>query len=216
MVDARDEDRPRAAGRGAGWLLFAGVGAFALAIGVLTWVAGQGAPAEIQGTVLERPRPVPDFQLLDQDGVAVDGSMLRGRWSVLFFGFTHCPDVCPTTLYSLKRAVAELDQPPQVIFVSVDPMRDTVERIAPYVRYFDPAFIGLTGELADVQALTDGLGVAVAYVPLATGEGGGAEGYTVDHTASLFVIDPQGRLAALLHAPHHPAALARDLEALSR
>ncbi|MCH7929380.1 MAG: SCO family protein [Proteobacteria bacterium] len=192
-------------------ILTLGVTVLAIAAGVLGWIASQPARPDLAGTLLAQPRPLPAFSLVRHDGVPVTAAELRGHWSVLFFGFTHCPDVCPTTMLTLQQTMAAIEGPrPMVILVSLDPMRDTPDQLAPYVTYFDSEFVGFTGELADVQILADGLGVAYAYVP---GEG---DDYSVDHTASLFLIDPKGRLAALFHPPHDATALARDLQEIMR
>jgi protein SCO1 len=189
-----------------------GITLLAIALGVLSWMANRPpVRPDIAGTLLSQPRPVPAFTLVRHDGVAVTEADLSGRWSILFFGFTHCPDVCPTTLLVLRETMAAMSGPrPEVILVSLDPMRDTPEQLAPYVTYFDPDFVGFTGELVDVQALADGLGVAYAYV---AGEDGD---YTVDHTASLFLIDPDRRLTALFHPPYTAARMARDLQEIMR
>jgi protein SCO1/2 len=195
------------------------IAVLATTAGVAAWLGGRALqPAGVgsleSGTLLSQPRRIPSFSLTRHDGQAATREDLEGRWSILFFGFTHCPDVCPTTLFMLRDTMRALDEAgsdrPAVILVSLDPMRDTVEVMGPYVTYFDPSFAGFTGELTDVQELADGIGVAYAYV---AGEG---EDYSVDHTASLFLIDPQGQLAALFNPPHDPAALARDLTEVLR
>ena len=183
----------------------------ALALGAVSahWLwAPAPAPAH-DVLVLDAPRPVPDLALLDHHGRPFDRSRLAGRWSVLFFGFTRCPDICPTTLIALAGASGYLDdlpagQQPQVVFVSVDPMRDDPETLARYVPHFDPDFTGVTGELPAVQTLTGSLGVAVSYRRQAEGD------YSVDHSAALFLVDPEARLRAIFPAPHDAARLARD------
>lgn len=131
----------------------------------------------------------------------------------MFFGFTTCPDICPTTLALLARVEKSLsDLPtqtrPQVVLVSVDPERDTPEQLQKYVRFFSPSFVGVTGSPAQIDEFTRAMGAPVAKRPL--GEGG----YTVDHSGSIFVIDPSGAMRALFSPPHSQDALVADLRAL--
>ncbi len=165
------------------------------------------ASAPVNATWLRAPRPLPEFELLSHSGQVFNKESLNGNWSILFFGFTNCPDVCPTTLSTLNRVVdgiaARGNRQPRVIFVSVDPMRDNVEKMAAYVPYFNADFIGLTGDLASVQALTRELGVAVSYAPIASPVADGEQqDYTVDHSTALFLVDPDGRLSGIFGAPH--------------
>ncbi len=193
-------------------LLVAALAAVALALGAATahWLYRSQAARTPHATVLEAPRPLPEFELVDHGGQPFRQDSLSGHWSILFFGFTRCPDVCPTTLHTLARASELLDnlpeeRRPRVIFVSVDPVRDDPEALARYVSWFDARFVGVTGELAGVQALTDGLGVAVSYVREPAGED-----YTVDHTAALFLVDPRTRLRAIFSSPHEASRIVRD------
>jgi protein SCO1/2 len=161
------------------------------------------------GTLLEPARALPSFSLVDQANQPFANDDLRGTWSFMFFGFTNCPDVCPTTLRMLaqtKQSLADLPtaQQPRVILVSVDPKRDTPEQLAAYVKFFDPAFVGVTGAAEALDAFTRQVGVPVAITP---SEGGG---YTVDHSAAIFLIDPTGAIRALFSAPHSPKSIAED------
>jgi protein SCO1/2 len=137
---------------------------------------------------------------------------LRGNWSLLFFGYTNCPDFCPTTLATLAAMnkglrAAKAQVVPQVIFVSVDAKRDTPEQLAKYVPYFDPQFIGLTAaDQPGIEAMAKKLGVAVILTPTADGS------YTVDHSGAIFVLNPDGRLAAILTGPFSVAALQGDFQ----
>lgn len=171
--------------------------------------AEQAALEPVNATWLRAPRPLPEFELLSHSGQAFRKENLAGNWNILFFGFANCPDVCPTTLATLNRVVGGIaDQgkrPPRVIFVSVDPMRDSVDKLAAYVPYFNPDFIGLTGEFARIQNLTRELGVAVIYSPAKETEPvqkGERQDYTVDHSTTLFLVDPDGRLSGIFGAPH--------------
>jgi len=174
--------------------------------------AGPAAPDDIDATIFNAPRPIPGFALTDHNGEAFDPQRLQDHWTLLFFGFTHCPDVCPTTLNTLARSRALLsDLPaslqPEVVLISVDPERDTVEKLRDYVPFFDPTFIGVTGTTAEIDALTAALGVAHMKVPREDGD------YTVDHSSAIFLIDPTGRQAALFSAPHEAASLAARYKA---
>ncbi len=186
----------------------------AAALGVLFGQRVSVPPAPEQALVLTEPRPLPRFLLTDHHGADFGPERLAGRWTFLFFGFTHCPDVCPTTLQTLARARAELaDLPPPerpgVVMVSVDPLRDTPAQLAGYVPYFDPEFLGVTGAEEALRPLTSSLGVAYSYTP-----GGDGKGYTVDHTAALFLVDPAGRLAAVFGTPHAADRIASDYRAI--
>jgi protein SCO1/2 len=161
------------------------------------------------GTALPEPRALPDFALVDQAGRAFGRARLEGRWSLLFTGFTHCPDVCPTTLAlmaDLNRRVARDDL--QFVFVSVDPERDTPDAVARYLAHFDAALVGATGERAQMERLTAGLGLAQVRNP------GSGEEYTVDHSTAFVLIDPEARLAGYFSAPHVRDALVADHAAL--
>jgi protein SCO1/2 len=169
------------------------------------------APPELErATMFETPRPLADFALVDQAGRAFDLDRLRGRWTLLFFGFTHCPDICPMTLAELaevRRALADLPpaQHPVVVLVTVDPLRDTPDVMARYVRHFDPEFQGATGTPGAIEALTRELGVAVMMgAPAADGS------YTVDHSAAVFVMSPAAEYTAVFGTPHDADTIARD------
>jgi protein SCO1 len=168
------------------------------------------SPGLERATLYATPRELPAFRLVDQDGRAFGPERFRGRWNFLFFGFVNCPDICPTTLATLaaaRRALGDLPEAerPGVAFVSVDPGRDTPALVGRYVAHFDPAFTGATGAADAIAALTGSLGVAVIIGPPQAGGG-----YSVDHTAAVFLVDPDARVAALFGAPHESAAIARD------
>jgi protein SCO1/2 len=172
-------------------------------------------PAALEhATRYDAPRPLPAFALVDQAGRPFGPERLRGRWTFVFFGFVNCPDICPTTLATLAAAKAALsDLPaqdrPDVLFVSVDPGRDTPELLGRYVAHFDPAFTAATGSREAIDALAAALGVAVIIGPPA------ADGsYAVDHSAAIFLVDTGARVAALFGAPHEAGAIARDYRRL--
>ena len=162
------------------------------------------------GTLLAPPRTLADFSLIDNRGRSFGAANLRGHWSLMFFGYTNCPDFCPTTLTTLAALATQLRAagtvaPPQVIFVSVDAKRDTPARLDAFVPAFDPDFIGLTAPSQPaIEALAKKWGVAVAIQSAPNGD------YIVDHSAAIFVIDPAGQLAAILSGPFTVDALQSD------
>lgn len=167
------------------------------------------------GTLLTPPRPLPDIALVDHDGRPFDRSRLHGHWSLLFFGFTNCPDVCPATLGVLAQVEKQLgdlpaEQRPQIVLVSVDPERDTPEQLAKYVKFFSASFVGVGGAPQAIAEFTRNLGAPVMKTPLPEG------GYTVDHSAAIFAINPAGELRALFSPPHSPKALTADVRRLVR
>ena len=177
-----------------------------------------GAFKQLRGTLLyPTPRELPAFSLTRADGARVDAGQWTGSWRLVFLGFTTCPDVCPTTLGTLKSAIAEARrQAPQarfdVSFVSVDPERDTLEKLGAYVGFFSPEFEAVTGEKAALDVLVRGFSAIYEKVPT----GSGPFDYTIDHTASIFVISPDGKLVGLMRAPHDARAIAADLVDLAK
>jgi protein SCO1/2 len=174
------------------------------------WLAQQldrGAPALASGTWLPRARPVSEFRLTDQDGRPFTRRGLAGTPVLVYFGFTRCPDVCPTTLAKLARVAHAAPLPGlRVVFVSVDPQRDPPPTVGLYVHAFDPGFTGLTGDAAAIGALAVSFGVAMNRVELPGGD------YTMDHTAAVFLLDRQGRICAIFTPPFEVAALVADLK----
>lgn len=172
------------------------------------------APATpISALVLPASNPVPAFSLLDQRGESVDQGVFTGQWDLVFFGFTHCPDICPATLQVLaaaKKTLADNGQQvlPRIVLVSVDPERDTPDILAEYVAYFGDDNLGLTGTLDEIRKLTDGLGI---YFEKQAANG---ESYVVDHSAAVLVIDPDGGFHALFSGPHVVANYVHDLPLL--
>ncbi|RME86098.1 MAG: SCO family protein [Caldilineae bacterium] len=156
-----------------------------------------------------------DFTLTAHTGERVSLADFRGKYVILYFGYTFCPDVCPTTMAQLAQAMKLLDAPKaervQVLFVSVDPERDTPERLAQYVPAFDPTFIGLTGTPDEIAAAATPMGIYYAK-----NEVGGASGYLVDHTASVMVLDEEGRVRLIWPYGTTAAEMAEDLDHLLR
>jgi len=167
-------------------------------------------PALASGTWLPAPRSIAPLALTDQSGAAFTQAQLAGAPTVVFFGFTHCPDVCPTTLLKLARARAAAHASWRVVFVSLDPGRDSPALLAQYLHAFDSSFVGLTGSAAAIGELAARFGVAFARVDLPGGD------YTIDHSATLFLLDREGRMVAVFTPPFDEARLAADLDAAAR
>jgi protein SCO1 len=160
-------------------------------------------------------RPPAAFRLIDHNGQLFDNHRLAGHWNLLSFGYTYCPDVCPLTMQVLQNIDGELSAhagapslpKPQFIFISVDPERDTAERLRQYVGYFHPDFIGVSGDHENLKALAESLGVFYARLENPQHP----DRYQVDHSASLFLLDPNGRIRALFSAPLMAQTIANDL-----
>lgn len=164
------------------------------------------------GTLLGKARPVIDFTLSDTQGQPFTKAALQGHWTVIFPGFTFCPDVCPTTLTTLKAVQAQLgaDAPRvQFVMLSVDPERDTPEVLDRYVHAFSPDFVGVTGPAEVLDALGESIGYVYTKVPGAT-----PETYTVDHSAAMILIGPDATLRGYFTPPYRVEALVADLQAL--
>ena len=154
---------------------------------------------------LSQPRIFSDFELLDHRGESFSLENLRGHWTILFFGFTNCPDICPTTMATLAQMYQFLSSDEQeklqVVMVSLDPERDTQEKMAEYVPYFNADFVGVTGNKHLIRRMTAELNIAYNKVPL---EG---DNYTVDHSTQLVLINPRGHYHGFFKAPHGEVAM---------
>jgi protein SCO1/2 len=174
------------------------------------------APVLESGTFLPTPKVLADFRLVDTTGAPATAAVLRGHPTLVFFGFTHCPDVCPTTLAILaqvQKQVAQQDETLaglKVALISVDPERDTPAQLGSYIASFGGDLIGLTGSAPEIVDVSRSFGVASSRVDL----GGG--NYTMDHSATIFALDSGGRIIAVFTPPFRAAALASDLARLSR
>ena len=160
------------------------------------------------------PRILEDWQLVRADGQPVGPAQLRGHWTLVFLGFTHCPDVCPTTLATLAKAQkqwAALPEArrPRLLFVSVDPDRDTPQRTGEYAHYFHPDTWAATADAAARANFARAMGLVYMKVPLEGGD------YTMDHSATMVVLDPQGRQAGLIGPPLDAQAIANDMARLA-
>ena len=146
----------------------------------------------------EQPRPLEDFSLTNHLGESVSVAALKGQWTLVFFGFTSCPDICPTTMGVLARLTSAMASPPQVIMVSVDPQRDTPAALKTYVLSFNPSFTGYTGKFDEIVRLARQLNMAFGKVPAKQQP----DAYTVDHSVSISIINPLGEYQGFLKRPH--------------
>lgn len=168
--------------------------------------------------LMSAPRALPDFALRQSDRTQLVPGELRGHWTVVFIGFTFCPDICPTTLAELAQAQnrwATLPEStrPRVLFVSVDPERDTIEKTGEYAHAFHKDTLAATADLPALEAFTKSLSMVFAKIPLS--DDAPPDQYTIDHSGFLVVLDPQGRMAGLIRPPFQPKAIAEDLAALT-
>ena len=163
-------------------------------------------PSLITGKILVRPMEIDNFELIDQNNEVFNKKSLEGGWTVLFFGYTNCPDVCPTTIYKLaeiKNGIKE-DLPSanfNTVLVTLDPDRDSTERLHEYIGYFDETMLGVTGKYENIQSFTSSLSVFYQRINK-------EEGYDFNHTASIFVFDKDGSLFATMS----PANTVGELE----
>lgn len=176
---------------------------------------GQGDPTVLLDAgivLLPQSRNLPELSLTNQDGQTVAVDQLKDQWSLLFFGYTFCPDICPATLAQLRQLQGQL--PPEtlaklrIVLVTVDPNRDTPQQLKKYLDYFDAGFIGLTGEEATIQKLANG--VSIPFIPADTSK----ENYTVDHSGNLVLIGPDGKQRGFIRAPINNTKLAAQLPGL--
>lgn len=185
------------------WLLVAAV----VALLVMVWAVGRVETNRVeQAAAYGTP-----FELVDQNDRPATEAVLRGRPTALFFGFTHCPDVCPTTLYEMagyQKALKAEGRDLGVVFVSVDPERDTPDILRTYVGALSPDIVALTGDPAKVSEMVKGFGIHAAKVPQ-------GDSYTMDHTASVLLLDRDGRFVGTIAYGEDPNAARAKLERLT-
>ena len=165
------------------------------------------------------PRPLPDFSLAQSDGTRLIPGELRGHWTLVFLGFTSCPDVCPTTLAELAKAQKQWQAIPEslrprVVFVSVDPERDTPARLGEYAHAFHKDTIAATADVPALERFATSLGMVFQKAPGKNFDNN-PDDYSMDHSASIAVLDPQGQLAGLMRPPFNPQVIADDLNKLT-
>ena len=180
----------------------------AIVVGLFVWKTvrtPQLSDEELRASgvfLMPRPRDIAPFELTNAGGGSFTNTDLQDRWSFVFFGFTHCPDICPTSMAVMGqvdlalREGREGNNPFQGVLVSVDPERDTPERLEAYAKAFSPRFVGAVGPREDLAALAQQLNVAFAKVP------DGAGGYTMDHTGHIVIINPMGHYHGFIKLPH--------------
>lgn len=188
------------------------IAAVAITAGILAAQALLKSKAPVDDPITSRfpaARQLQPFSLVDHQGNVFDNAALHGYWSFLFFGYTHCPDVCPTTLSVLNSVAGKLSDsaaPVRFVLVSVDPQRDTPERLARFVTYFNSDFIGVTGSEEGIEQLTRPLGIMHMQVA----DEATPDSYLVDHTAAVLLIDPNGNYHAVFTPPLSADAIAGD------
>ena len=176
---------------------------------VVVKVSKPSIPPELIGVLRPQVSLIREFQLTDQHGEKFDNQSLNGKWSFVFFGYTFCPDICPTTLAVLTAMQKQLQHAPeiwsdtQVVFVSVDPERDTQEILANYMDFFNKEFYAVTGSRSEIDKLTQQFGAGYIIEP-ETSPGH----YLVSHTGAIFLTDSQGALIASFSMPHDPGLIA--------
>lgn len=197
------------------YILFGGIMATAALLAGLYFGGAfhQQLPQLLSATLYPADFPkLADFALSDQNGQTYTQAELHKRWSLLFFGYTYCPDICPTTLHLLNQLELPLggdggSASVEIVFISVDPERDNATRLKEYMGYFNPRFTGLTGEHSQIDRLTRSLGAY--YHKRDTVDG---NSYLVDHSAALFLINPAGKPQALFSPPHTVEKLSHDIQ----
>ena len=168
-------------------------------------------------TIFPQPRLIQPFELKGADDKPFTQENLKGQYSLVFFGFTHCPALCPTTLSTLNQSYQMLQDRkvkslPQIVFISVDPERDTPAVIKTYLSSFNKAFVGATGSKKELDELTQEMSVLYTKVL----EPGKAEQYTIDHSGTLVLINPKGQVQGVFTLPHDAQKIAHDLEKIER
>lgn len=170
----------------------------------------------IQGVVINPPRKVGLPELYKDDGQTLTSTDMKGHWSLLFFGYTNCPDVCPTTLHVLAQTKKKAEKSanalsfPSVYFISVDPARDKTGVLAEYVDYFDKDFTGIAGEESMIKALT--LQLSAVYIIMPPEDATRPDNYIVDHSSALYLLNPDGKLVAMFNPPFTTQTLLKDIK----
>lgn len=182
---------------------------------LFSWLALQKPAATTRfATVLPEPMALPDFELIDQHGNPFNRESITGHWSLVFFGFTHCPDICPATLQQLALARDQVNESgggrfPDIILVSVDPERDTPDILKAYTASFGSGVSGVTGAIGELKKLTSATGIFFQK-SAQTGDN-----YSVDHSAVVLVINPNGEFHGLFSAPHTVDQFAEDVPVIT-
>lgn len=189
------------------------VAVLALILGIWLSMRAFGPPPEPANTVFSPSLDIASFNLTDTNGRAFDNAALQDHWTFLFFGFTNCPSICPTTMATLNQMYQILlndkqNPMPRVVMVSIDPDNDTPVRLQQYVSSFNPNFVGAIGSKEDIDQLTSSLNIV--YTKVQTSEN--PQGYTIDHSGAVLLIDPTGRLISIFSPPLDAATMANDFQ----
>ncbi|MFO7604603.1 MAG: SCO family protein [Gammaproteobacteria bacterium] len=172
-------------------------------------------PPDLEATFLPKGKPLAEFHLSDHEQQPFDLARFHGKWSFLFFGYVNCPDVCPMGLQVMQSVWQQLPPPlreqSQMVFVSVDPQRDTPALLKSYVEYFHPEFLGVTGELGQIDILTRSIGILYGYDDP---EPGSTE-YAVNHSAQIILIDPDARMRAVFSSPHEAGKISSTFQKIA-
>lgn len=171
----------------------------------------------VSATVFQQPRVLTPFNLTDDNDRPFTLDNFKGHLSLVFFGFTNCPDLCPTTLSVLNQVYKQLASTnpktlPQVVFISVDPEQDNSQAIAKYLSSFNPNFLGATGSQTALDQLTREL--SVLYMKVAQLQANADEHYSIDHSGAILIINPQGQFYGVFTTPHDPNKIAKDTQTL--
>lgn len=171
-------------------------------------------PVAIQGAIYPKAKLIHDFNIKNQLNETFTKADLIDHWSLVFVGYTHCPDICPTTMAVMDQVYGYMKEqqiePPQIVFLSIDPERDTPELLKEYVQYFNPDFIGLTGTKVEINQLTAQLNAVYKKAPGLSGKITDDD-YLMDHSSALMLLNPQGDLQSILTAPHLPGTIIESI-----
>lgn len=182
-----------------------------LAILVILVVKPSELPEIETGTLLEQPSLLPEINLVDHHGEAITRSDLTGKWSLLFTGFTSCPDICPATISVLSQLNEKLHAGGteiRMILLSIDPERDTPEVLSQYIELFGGQITGITGSLSGVEKFCNEIGMSFIHMPTSNGR------YTIEHSGAIVLIDPLARIAGYFRPPFNTESMAADLQAI--
>ena len=175
-------------------------------------------PSKFHGTVLSQPREINEFNLDGTDNKPFNNQSLNGQWTMVFFGFTNCGYVCPTTMAELGKFYKNLEQQgvkklPRVVMISIDPERDSQDKLETFVTAFDPHFYGARGSKDVVQSMTKELGVV--YAKIALNGQLTDDTYDIEHTGTVLLFNPKGQLSAFFTSPQNASLMAEDFKSLT-
>ena len=172
---------------------------------------------EFKGTLLDHPRPVKPFRLTGTNRKPFTNQSIKGHWTMIFYGFTNCGTICPTTMAQLGKMYRileknKVDSLPEVVMVSIDPEHDTLSRLTNYVKAFDPHFSGARGNTKAVHKMARGMGIV--YMKVLADRGKPTENYTIQHSGAVMLFNPEGELAAFFTPPNTAEEVAHDYQSL--